>query len=144
MNEAERYLQEKSQPKKTSASTNCAEKFLNKGACSTSTESFPTVTGPNGTSGARPKKKALAIASLVCAILGGYASTLTIPAIICGHLALSNIKKDPEQYSGRGLAIAGLVIGYFGLILALVLGATRGVAKSQLEEARSQYYRSVR
>lgn len=79
-----------------------------------------------------PKKKGLAIASLVCSIIGGWASTVSIPAVICGHMALSKIKKDPHIYAGKGLAIAGLVLGYFGLVLAVVTGIMWGMLKAQL------------
>jgi hypothetical protein len=48
----------------------------------------------------------LSIVSLVCC---GF--IIGIPAVIMGHLALSNIRKTPSL-GGRGLAIAGLVIGY--------------------------------
>ncbi|MFA7054891.1 MAG: DUF4190 domain-containing protein, partial [Kiritimatiellia bacterium] len=44
------------------------------------------------------KRRGLAIASLVCAIIGGWASTATIPAVICGHLALSRMKKNPQEF----------------------------------------------
>lgn len=64
-----------------------------------------------------PRTNSLAIASLVsafiCAPLG----------VLFGHLSLSQIKHSGEQ--GRGLAIAGLVIGYvvtIGTILALAAG----------------------
>jgi hypothetical protein len=51
----------------------------------------------------------LAIASLVCSIV---CFPVNIAGIICGHLALSEIKKSAGRIGGRGLAIAGLVIGY--------------------------------
>jgi hypothetical protein len=35
--------------------------------------------------------------------------------IVCGHLALSKFNQQP-QLQGRGLAIAGLVLGYFGAV----------------------------
>ncbi len=59
----------------------------------------------------------LAIAALVCAFL--FAPL----GIVFGHLSLSQIKRSGEE--GRGLAIAGLVIGYVitvGTIIVLVLG----------------------
>ncbi|MEI7914223.1 MAG: peptidylprolyl isomerase [Mycobacteriaceae bacterium] len=65
-----------------------------------------------------PRTNALAIASLVCGFL--FAPL----AIVFGHISLSQIKKSGED--GRGLAIAGLVMGYIvtiGTILALVAGA---------------------
>ena len=59
----------------------------------------------------------LAISSLVLSLLGLFCCGFLcgIPGIICGHLALSKIEKDP-QLQGRSLAIAGLIIGYFAVI----------------------------
>ncbi len=61
----------------------------------------------------------LAIWSLVCGCLtllcGLFAA---IPAIILGHLALGDIKKHPAR-PGRGLALAGLVIGYIMTVLSI-------------------------
>jgi hypothetical protein len=67
------------------------------------------------------KKEGLAIASLICGTIGIYVFIMSIGAIICGHLALNRIKKDPNLYSGRALAIYGLVLGYFWLIIRLIL-----------------------
>ena len=80
------------------------------------------------------KKKGLAIASLVLSIIGGYpwASTASIIAVVCGHIALYKIKKDPNVYAGKGIAMAGLILGYLGLVLAIVLGIMRGVLKNEL------------
>ena len=80
-----------------------------------------------------PKKKGLAIASLICGIIGGYFSTVSIIAVICGHLALNKIKKEPNQYAGKGLAIAGLILGYLGLVIAIVLGILRGATNNILQ-----------
>jgi len=84
------------------------------------------------TTGSTPKKKGLAIASFVCGLIGGWASTVSIPAVICGHMALSKIKKDPNTYAGKGLAIAGLVFGYLGLILAVIASIMRGMLKESV------------
>jgi len=60
----------------------------------------------------------LAIASLVLALsLGPFGC---IPAIICGHLALRKIEKK-FTVRGRGLALAGLIVGYAVLGLSIVL-----------------------
>src|SRR5438132_11120751 len=51
--------------------------------------------------------------SLGCGIAGFVCFGLpTIPAIICGHLALVQIKKSKGILKGRGLAITGLMLGY--------------------------------
>ncbi|MCK9304426.1 MAG: DUF4190 domain-containing protein [Bacteroidales bacterium] len=78
------------------------------------------------------RKTGLALSSLICGILGGWASTLSIPAVICGHMALSRANKEPDVYGGKGMAIAGLVLGYLGLVLAIILGTMRGILRVQL------------
>lgn len=80
------------------------------------------------------KKKGLAIASLVLSIIGGYpsASTASLIAVILGHIALYKIKKYPNVYTGKRLAIAGLILGYIGLILAIILGIMRGLVRNKL------------
>ncbi|MDI1314525.1 DUF4190 domain-containing protein [Prosthecobacter sp.] len=69
---------------------------------------------PQGTSG-------LAIASLVCGILVFLTVGLAgLPAVITGHLALSGIRKSGGALGGRGMAIAGLILGYLGFGLTLI------------------------
>lgn len=60
------------------------------------------------------KYNVLAIVSLVLAFL------VSLGAVICGHIALSQIKKTGEK--GRGLAIAGLVLGYLGIVISIIAG----------------------
>jgi hypothetical protein len=66
----------------------------------------PMATGTNG----------LAIASLI------FAFVFPIVGVILGHIALNQIKQTGQE--GRGLAIAGLAIGYsfigLGLIIACI------------------------
>lgn len=71
--------------------------------------------------GVPPEPKTLSIASLCCgvaAFLGfGFFLLPQLAAVVLGHMAL---KREP---SGRGMAIAGLVLGYVGIALAvLVIG----------------------
>lgn len=69
-----------------------------------------------------PRTNTLAIVSLLCG-LGVLisAGSLALPGIICGHLALKQIKQRGEE--GRGMAIAGLVISYasVGVWIAILL-----------------------
>ena len=44
-----------------------------------------------------------------------------ILALVFGHVALSQMKRDPA-IEGRGMAIAGLVITYFLLLMGLTVG----------------------
>jgi hypothetical protein len=72
-------------------------------------------------SGPNPKQatNGLAVASLVLGIL--WLCWLgSVLAVIFGHVALAQIKKTGA--AGRGLAIAGLVLGYAGVGSALLVG----------------------
>jgi hypothetical protein len=59
----------------------------------------------------------------------------SILAVIFGHIALSQIKRSMGALTGRGMAIAGLVLGYVGIALlvasiaaAVVVGPTTATA----------------
>ena len=67
---------------------------------------------PYGAPAAEQKYNVLAIVSLVSAFF------VSLVAIITGHIALSQIKRTGEK--GRGLAIAGLVIGYVSIALSII------------------------
>ena len=69
------------------------------------------------------KSSGLAIASLVLGILSVACFGLLagIPAIILGHIAHNRARKQPDQYGGSGLAIAGFVAGYASLVVTLVM-----------------------
>ncbi|MGC4016669.1 MAG: GYF domain-containing protein [Luteolibacter sp.] len=66
----------------------------------------------------------LAIASMVCGIVSIFMCWVhilgAIPAVICGHMALARINESPVPMGGRGMAIAGLILGY--LCIAATLG----------------------
>ena len=57
-----------------------------------------------------------AIASLVCGIFT-FVLPASIAAVILGHLSMSDIRKSAGRLGGRGIAIAGLVLGYAGIVL---------------------------
>ncbi len=56
-----------------------------------------------------------AIASLIVSLVG-----TGLIGVILGHIALAQIKRSNGYEQGRGLAIAGLVIGYAKLALAVI------------------------
>jgi hypothetical protein len=58
---------------------------------------------------------ALGIASLAFCCL-----PLGIPAVICGHMARSCVKRGPQDASGSGMALAGLITGYLSIVLTIL------------------------
>ncbi len=67
----------------------------------------------------------LAITSLVlgCLSLVACGFLSSIPGAICGHIALSQIKRSSPEQPGRGLAITGLVLNHIvnALLLLVIL-----------------------
>jgi hypothetical protein len=59
------------------------------------------------------KYNVLAIVSFVSSFF------ISLVAVITGHIALSQIGKTGEK--GRGLAIAGLVLGYLGILTGIII-----------------------
>jgi len=72
-----------------------------------------------------PTTNILAVISLIVSLLGVF-STFIIPfvaqiaAIICGHIARSQIIQSRGSQTGSGMALAGLVISYMMLIFSLI------------------------
>lgn len=62
----------------------------------------------------------LAIASLICSLASPIICIGWLPGIICGHMARSRIRRD-SRLTGRGLAIAGLIISYATVLFAVGL-----------------------
>jgi hypothetical protein len=69
------------------------------------------------------KTSTLAIWSIVLGSLSlcGLALLTGIPAIICGHIARKRIQQNSTEYEGRGLALAGLIMGYIGTVVVAVI-----------------------
>jgi hypothetical protein len=108
------------------------------------TPSVPAVTastagGPMIAPAPSGRTEPLAIWSLVLSLVGLLSfccgPAFGIGGVVCGHLALSKMKTRPDL-EGRGLALAGLIIGYFAavswLLYLLVFGgiaALQGIAE---------------
>ena len=54
----------------------------------------------------------------VCGILTIIAATV---AVVCGHIATEQIKKSDGVLTGKGMALASLILGYAALILYVLL-----------------------
>ena len=80
----------------------------------------PAVPGPAAPVPAPARTNGLAIASLACGLAQfAFGPLATIPAIVLGHMARSQIRRTGEQ--GAGLALAGLVLGWGAVIVGIVL-----------------------
>lgn len=77
-----------------------------------------------------------AIASLVCGIIGWSLIPVigAIAAVVLGHISRDEIRRSQGTVSGEGLAIAGLVLGYSSIavavsgVVAAIVGTVLGLA----------------
>lgn len=88
----------------------------------------PPVYGPNGYMPHSVPTNGLAIASLVCGVMSlllmfscMMGILAAVPAVICGHLALGQIKRAGLPVGGKGMAIAGLITGYLSILATLIV-----------------------
>jgi Domain of unknown function (DUF4190) len=84
-----------------------------------------------------PRTSPTAIWSLVFAVLSFFCGWLftAIPAVICGHVARSKIRKSSGALGGMGIATAGLILGYIALALG-IMGIPLLVSMIQSERER--------
>ncbi|QHC67480.1 DUF4190 domain-containing protein [Rathayibacter oskolensis] len=78
---------------------------------------YPPPAGPPGgeapvVRATRPPLNPLAVAALICGLLG-----LAPAAIVLGHVGLVQAGRSGQR--GRGIAVAGLVLGYLVVVLAV-------------------------
>jgi uncharacterized protein DUF4190 len=69
-----------------------------------------------------PRTPAVAVWSLILAVFSftcGWLIT-AIPAVICGHVARATIRKSGGALGGKGIAMAGLILGYIALVLGVM------------------------
>lgn len=73
--------------------------------------------------GAAGENKTLAIVSLVLGIVSlcCYVSPITgLAAVVTGFMAMKNANNQPDVYGGKGLAIAGMVVGGLFFVVGIV------------------------
>jgi hypothetical protein len=92
-----------------------------------------------------PKTAPLAIWSLVLGILGltCFSILCGIPAVICGHTALSRIKRSSGMLQGEGFAWGGLITGYTSFVLIPIIGLLAAIAIPNFVKARSTAQRNA-
>ncbi|MEN9606294.1 MAG: hypothetical protein RL605_122 [Actinomycetota bacterium] len=104
-----------------------AKKHENDAAAEATAETAPVETAPAEAAPVAPAAKnynfnnlnTLAVVSIATALSGFGA----VAGVITGHVALAQLKRDGKQ--GRGLAIAGLAIGYVGIAFAVIGGVAK-------------------
>jgi len=69
------------------------------------------------------RTSSLAIVSLVSGLLGWTLVPWlgSIAAIITGHMARAEIRREPDTVEGDGMAITGLVLGYAMVAISLLV-----------------------
>jgi hypothetical protein len=75
----------------------------------------PTTGLPRGES---PPASTAAVVALVCGMLLCLGPLAGLPAIIAGVLALRAAKADPVNVGGRGIGVAGIVLGLVNLAIS--------------------------
>jgi hypothetical protein len=99
--------------------------LLYRSSCSGFSKRMPNESAPPLLPGS--KTSPLAVWSLVLGCLGivlllaCLGPLFAIPAIICGHMAYSRIKRSGGALSGGGMALGGLITGYISIGLSLFL-----------------------
>jgi hypothetical protein len=84
------------------------------GRDSLATSARPAV-DPSVEFGLAPETSGKAIFSLISGLLF-IILPFSLAAIIFGHLSLSEIRKSGGRLAGKGLAVAGLILGYLGVV----------------------------
>lgn len=63
-----------------------------------------------------PETSGLAVGSLICGILF-FIFPSAIAAIVMGHISRAEIRRSEGRKTGAGMALAGLVLGYAGILI---------------------------
>jgi hypothetical protein len=74
---------------------------------------------PYGQPALAPRTNGKAIAALACGIGGFIVFPAAIMAIVLGHVARGEIEQTGE--AGGGMATAGLILGYVGTVIGIIL-----------------------
>jgi uncharacterized membrane protein len=56
----------------------------------------------------------------LCICIGPLGGLIALAAIIFGILANMQIKNAPDRFSGKGMAMAGIILGSLAIFLAIV------------------------
>jgi type II secretory pathway pseudopilin PulG len=90
------------------------------------------------------KTSALAVWSMILGIMSFlcFGFLAGIPAVICGHMARSKIRQSQGTLTGGGMALAGLILGYIGIVIT-TLGILAAIAIPNFIAYRDKAYCSL-
>ena len=88
-------------------------------SCGTPTDASVAAPRPGAPAVAQTRTNGFAVASMVLGIVWVYAIG-SILALVFGYIARSQIRSDPTM-RGQGMAIAGIVLGYVGIVGTILL-----------------------
>ena len=87
-----------------------------------------TAAGPQQTSG-------LAVASLIFGLLF-FIFPAPVLAVIFGHISNSQIRKSAGRLKGKGMALAGMILGYVGIAMIPIILIIAAIAIPNLVKAK--------
>jgi hypothetical protein len=63
------------------------------------------------------------ILSLLCCAVPGLGFILSIAALVLGIIEIKRIERNESSANGKGMAIAGIILGAAGLVFGIILWA---------------------
>lgn len=102
---------------------------------------FAALRDPNAPPVVGPPVNKMAVWSFVLAQLGLCCGLPGIPAVICGIISLSQIRKRGER--GRALAVSGIILGVLGLLLGFLMVIYTVLIASLGPEGQQQLFQDM-
>ena len=67
----------------------------------------------------------LAVLSLAFGLLAWFGLPVVgaVVAVVTGHVALNEIRRAPDAYEGRGMALTGIILGWLNLAVSAMIVA---------------------
>jgi len=132
-------------PAESTACSKCGQPLMTPGMAP---QAYPAAGAAAAAPAGAARTDGMAIASLVLGVTWILCGGVTaIPAIILGHISRSKIKKSQGRLQGGGMALAGVILGYFGigyLILILAAIAIPNLLRSRISANESSAIGQVR